>query len=74
MVFVLEAKNNMLRDTCQWLRHLILTTQSIILPVRVKLGVIYIKIIKNCKCLQCMLAPPSGEILYNKDFVQLFEL
>ena len=47
IVFNLEVQN-MPRDTCQWLRHLILTTQSIILPVRVKLGVIYIKIVNVC--------------------------
>ena len=47
IVFDLEV-HNMPRDTCQWLRHLILTTQSIILPVKVKLGVIYIKIANVC--------------------------
>ena len=44
------------RDTCQWLRHLILTTQSIILPVKVKLDVIYINFIDVCSECQRHLA------------------
>ena len=40
IVFVLKVRN-ILRDICQSLRHLILTTQLIILPIiKVKLGVI----------------------------------
>ena len=47
MVFVLEV-NNLLRDTCQWLRHLMPIRQSIILPIKVELGVIYNNTVDVC--------------------------
>ena len=47
MVFVLEV-NNIVRDTCQWLSHLMTISQSIILPIKVKLDVIYINIVHVC--------------------------
>ena len=58
------------RDTCQWLRHLILTTQSIILPVKVKLGVLYIKIANVCSVCKRHLA---ASYWYNIVFVQRFD-
>ena len=61
---------NMLQDTCPWLRHLISIIQLIILPINVGLYVIYINIV----CLQCVLAPPSGEISKDRYHVRFFAL